>query len=85
MQGKGQQYVTSGPAAFSIELNVQTNLYVVDSSNWSNVKAGRSFRAVDSAHATHSPAVVRAPRAGTWWVVIEATGRQLRYKITPLS
>ena len=85
MQWKGHQFITSGPATFGVELNVQTNVYVMDPSNWSNVNAGRAARAVDSVHATRTPVVVRAPRAGTWWVVVEATGADLRYKITPLS
>ena len=82
MQAKGHKYTTSGPAAFSVELNAQTNVYVMDQLNWSNANAGRAARAVDSVHATRSPVVVRAPRAGTWWVVVEATGRPIRYAIT---
>ena len=82
MQGQGRQFTTRGPAAFSVELNMQTNVYVMDQSNWNNVNAGRAARAVDSVHATHSPVVVRAPRAGMWWVVVEATGRPIRYTVT---
>ena len=85
MQGQGRQFTTTGPVAFSVELNVQTNVYVMDPPNWSNLNAGRSFQAVDSGHALQSPIVVRAPHAGTWWVVVEATGADIRYKITPLS
>jgi len=85
MQGKGHQFITSGPAAFSVELNAQTNVYVMGQSDWANLNAGREARTVDSVHATHSPAVVRAPGAGTWWEFVEATGRDLSYRITRLS
>jgi hypothetical protein len=82
MQGQGRQYVTRGPAAFNVELDTQTNVYLMDQSNWNNVNAGRSARAVDSVHATRRQVVVHAPHAGTWWVVIEATGRPIRFSIT---
>ncbi len=85
MQGQGHQFTTRGPAAFGVELNVQTNVYVMDQFNWNNVNAGRAASTVYSVHATRSPVIVRAPGAGTWWVVVEATGAALRYKITPLS
>ena len=82
MQGQGQKFVTRGPAEFSVELNVQTNVYVMDQANWNNGRLRPNARYVDSAHATRSPVVVRAPRAGTWWVVLEATGRPIRNSIT---
>ena len=78
----GEQVTTRGPATFSIKLNVQTNVYVVDSANWSNLRNGRPFHYVDGGHATHSPILVRVPRAGTWWIVIEGIpGRRVNYEI----
>lgn len=82
MEGRGQQFVTPGPAAFTVELDTQTNVYVMDQANWNAVNAGRDARAVDSVHATRRQVVLRAPRAGTWWVVVEATGRPVRFSIT---
>ncbi len=82
---KGHKYVTSGPSAFSVTLDAQTNIYVVSDTNWQSLNRGRSFHYVDGRHATHSPTVVHAPTAGTWWVVIEAIpGRRLHYGITPV-
>jgi hypothetical protein len=85
MQGEGTQIVTSGPAVFSVELDTATNVYAMDDSNWRNVNAGRDAQTVDSVHATRSPAVIRVPRAGRWWIVIEATGRPIRYGIKQIS
>lgn len=85
MQAKAQQYVTSGPSAFSVELDAQTNIYAMDQANWSNLQAGRRFRYVDGGRAVRSPAVVRVPSAGTWWVVVEAIpGRTLNFSISPI-
>jgi hypothetical protein len=85
MEGKGHKYVTSGSAAFSVRLPVRTGVYAMDARNWSNLNGGRSFRYVDGGLATRTPAVVRVPHAGTWYIVVEAVpGRAISYEITPI-
>jgi hypothetical protein len=84
VEGEGRQFNTSGPMGFAITLNVQTNVYVVDQPNWSRLQSGQEFHYVDGKHATHGPTVVHVPRAGRWWIFIEATGQPIRYSIQPL-
>ena len=85
MQGQGTQITTSGPAVFSVTLDTATNIYAMGDSNWHNVNSGRQAQTVDSVHATRSPAIIRVPRAGRWWIVIESTGRPVRYSIDQVS
>lgn len=85
MQGKGTPVTTSGPAVFRVSLDTATNVYAMDDMNWRNVNSGRQARTVDSVHATRNPAIIRVPRAGRWWIVVESTGRPVRYSIDQIA
>lgn len=49
------------------------NVQLMDSSNFSNYKAGRRFT-YHGGHATRSPVRLPVPRSGTWYVVIDLGG-----------
>jgi hypothetical protein len=80
---KGHSYQTSGPAAWTVELDQAANVMVMDAGNWSAFRAGRPFRYVDGGYVKETPAHVRAPHAGTWWVVVDSPmGGIVRYRIS---
>lgn len=86
IEAKGHQVVTSGPAAFEVDLNVQADIYAMDSANWNNVRGHRTFRYVDGGRAVRRPAILRVPHAGTWWIVVAPDpGTTVRYSISELS
>jgi hypothetical protein len=83
MSAKAHQYQTGGPRPFVVKLDVATRVFLMDSVNWSAYRGGRAFRPTDGGYFTRTPAVVNAPRGGTWWVVIEAPlGRPVHYEIS---
>ena len=70
--------------AFVVDLNVATNVMVMDAGNWSTYKRGGRAAYLDGGYFNRTPAVVHAPRAGSWWVVVDApAGTTVRYTITP--
>jgi Domain of unknown function (DUF1883) len=86
MEAKGHQVVTSGPAAFEVDLNSQADVYAMDPANWSNARSHRAFSYVDGGRAVRRPAVVRVPHAGTWWIVVAPDpGTSVRYSISEVA
>ncbi len=49
------------------------NVQLMDSSNFSNYKAGRRYT-YHGGHATRSPVRLSVPRSGTWYVIIDLGG-----------
>ena len=83
MSYRAHEYRTAGPTPFVVKLDVATRVFLMDPANWSACQAGRSFRPIDGGYFTRTPAVVRAPGGGTWWVAIEAPmGRTVHYEIS---
>ncbi len=83
MSYQGHEYRTTGPMPFVVKLDVATRVFLMDPVNWSACRAGRAFHPSDGGYFTRTPAVVRAPGSGTWWVAIEAPiGRAVHYEIS---
>ena len=59
--------------AVRVDLDAQANVCLMDSFNFQNYRAGRSFR-YHGGKAERSPVVLRAPHAGQWHVVIDLGG-----------
>jgi hypothetical protein len=71
-----------GPHGWTVDLDHAANVMVMDSSNWQRFRNGGRARYVDGGYFTRTPARVLAPRAGTWWVVVQSpTGGAVGYTI----
>jgi hypothetical protein len=57
---------------------VESNIYLVDDSNFGRLKRGESFHYGNSAHFGRSPIRLAAPSAGSWTAVV----RPIRGRVT---
>lgn len=67
-----EEYLNHGDG-FEVSLDSQANVLLLDDSNFSNYRAGSSYR-YSGGLAKQSPVVLRVPHSGRWHLVVDLGG-----------